>query len=86
MSEPFEPNLRPDAEDGIPAADPGPGAPPTAPGFGIEGEEPDTAQDEGAARTESAGTDEDAGAEQDAETAGTDDGTPGDAFFRGLEG
>ena len=40
MSTPFEPNLgRPD--DGIPAADPGAGAPEPAEGFGIEGEEPD---------------------------------------------
>jgi len=44
MSEPFEPNLRPASEDGIPAADPGPGAPPTAPGFGVEGEEPDAVE------------------------------------------
>jgi hypothetical protein len=29
------------AEGGIPAADPGTGAPEPAPGFGIEGEEPD---------------------------------------------
>jgi hypothetical protein len=28
-------------DDGIPAADPGAGAPPPAPGFGIGGEEPD---------------------------------------------
>ncbi|MCZ2838049.1 hypothetical protein [Modestobacter sp. VKM Ac-2985] len=39
MSTPFEPNL-PDRDDGIPAADPGAGAPPPAAGFGIEGEEP----------------------------------------------
>jgi hypothetical protein len=40
MSMPFEaaPGAR---DDGIPAADPGPGAPPTAPGYGPEGEEPD---------------------------------------------
>jgi len=29
------------AEGGIPAADPGAGAPEPAPGFGVEGEEPD---------------------------------------------
>lgn len=28
-------------DDGIPAADPGAGAPPTAEGFGVGGEEPD---------------------------------------------
>ncbi|MDK3256531.1 hypothetical protein [Blastococcus capsensis] len=40
MSSPFEPHLgRPD--DGIPAADPGPGAPPPAEGYGPAGEEPD---------------------------------------------
>jgi len=77
MSEPFEPNLRPDAEDGIPAADPGPGAPPTAPGFGIEGEEPDITQDDGAPGDEGDVRDE---------RAGTSEDTPGDAFFRGLEG
>ncbi|MGY2082428.1 hypothetical protein [Blastococcus sp. SYSU DS0539] len=42
MSSPLEPNLgRPD--DGIPAADPGAGAPAPAEGFGVEGEEPDRA-------------------------------------------
>ena len=40
MSTPFEPHLgRPD--EGIPAADPGAGAPPPADGFGVGGEEPD---------------------------------------------
>jgi hypothetical protein len=33
------------AEGGIPAADPGTGAPEPAPGFGIGGEEPDVAPD-----------------------------------------
>ena len=40
MWSPLEPNLG-HREDGIPAADPGPGAPETAPGTGIGGEEPD---------------------------------------------
>jgi hypothetical protein len=31
------------SDDGIPAADPGQGAPEPAPGFGIEGEDPDVA-------------------------------------------
>ena len=40
MSMPLEPNLgKPD--EGIPAADPGAGAPPPAEGFGVGGEEPD---------------------------------------------
>lgn len=40
MSTPMEPNLgKPD--EGIPAADPGAGAPPPAEGFGVGGEEPD---------------------------------------------
>jgi hypothetical protein len=43
MSEPLEPDL-PASGDGIPAADPGPGAPPTAPGFGVDGEEPDAVE------------------------------------------
>ena len=41
MSAPFEPNLPGSADDGIPAADAGNGAPPPAEGFGIGGEEPD---------------------------------------------
>ncbi len=76
MSEPLKPNLRPTSEDGIPAADPGPGAPPTAPGFGIEGEDPDAARD-------AAVSDDHAASEDDAGAA--DDG-PSDAFFRGLSG
>lgn len=34
------------SEGGIPAADPGQGAPEPAPGFGIGGEEPDVATEE----------------------------------------
>lgn len=45
MSEPLEPNPAAlsgrDDEQTIPAADPGTGAPPTAAGFGVGGEEPD---------------------------------------------
>ncbi|MFW3169602.1 hypothetical protein [Geodermatophilus sp. CPCC 206100] len=50
MWTPMEPNLG-RADDGIPAADPGAGAPPPAEGFGIGGEEPDRSPetDEGAA-------------------------------------
>ncbi len=33
------------SDDGIPAADPGAGAPEPAPGFGIDGEEPDVVPD-----------------------------------------
>jgi hypothetical protein len=40
QAQPFQPNLHPD-RDGVPAADLGPGAPGTAPGFGVEGEDPD---------------------------------------------
>ena len=40
MWTPMEPNLGRE-DDGIPAADPGAGAPPPADGFGIGGEEPD---------------------------------------------
>ncbi|MGY2129462.1 hypothetical protein [Blastococcus sp. SYSU DS0617] len=36
----MEPNLG-TPDEGIPAADPGAGAPPTAEGFGVGGEEPD---------------------------------------------
>ncbi|GAA4285673.1 hypothetical protein [Georgenia daeguensis] len=75
MSEPLEPNLRPASEDGIPAADPGTGAPPTAPGFGIEGEDPDAARD-------AAVSDDDAASDD----AGAGDDGPSDAFFRGLSG
>ena len=45
MSAPLEPNL-PGTGDGIPAADPGAGAPPPAEGFGVAGEEPDRAEGE----------------------------------------
>lgn len=43
-STPFEPNQHGDG--GIPAADPGHGAPEPAPGFGVGGEEPDQTIDE----------------------------------------
>ncbi|WP_158073414.1 hypothetical protein [Actinophytocola xanthii] len=36
---PFEPNSQ-SGDEGVPAADPGQGAPNPAPGFGVEGEEP----------------------------------------------
>src|SRR4051812_18865115 len=42
MSQPLEPGLGQPGE-GIPAADPGPGAPKPAEGFGVGGEEPDLA-------------------------------------------
>jgi hypothetical protein len=41
MSMPLEPNLGATPDEGIPAADPGAGAPPPADGFGVGGEEPD---------------------------------------------
>ena len=41
MSMPLEPNLGATPDEGIPAADPGAGAPPPAEGFGVGGEEPD---------------------------------------------
>ena len=40
MSSPFEPHLG-SGDEGIPAADPGAGAPELTSGFGIGGEEPD---------------------------------------------
>ena len=40
MAEPFLP-VDPQPDGGIPAADPGAGAPPPAEGFGVGGEEPD---------------------------------------------
>jgi hypothetical protein len=43
----MEPNLGRE-DDGIPAADPGAGAPAPADGFGIGGEEPDRPEDAGA--------------------------------------
>jgi hypothetical protein len=45
MWTPMEPNLGRE-DDGIPAADPGPGAPPPADGFGIGGEEPDRPEED----------------------------------------
>jgi hypothetical protein len=46
MWTPMEPELG-QGDDGIPAADPGAGAPPTADGFGVGGEEPDRPEDAG---------------------------------------
>jgi hypothetical protein len=62
MWTPMEPNLG-RGDDGIPAADPSAGAPPTADGFGVGGEEPD--------RPEEAGT-------QDADAHGTTGDRPDD--------
>jgi hypothetical protein len=45
MWTPMEPNLGRE-DDGIPAADPGAGAPPPAEGFGVGGEEPDRPEEE----------------------------------------
>ena len=42
-AEPFMPH--PDHDETIAAADPGQGAPDTAPGFGVGGEDPDAAED-----------------------------------------
>jgi hypothetical protein len=42
---PMEPNLG-RGDDGIPAADPGAGAPEPAEGFGVGGEEPDRPEDD----------------------------------------
>ncbi|WP_232797063.1 hypothetical protein [Blastococcus atacamensis] len=57
MSSPFEPHLgRPD--EGIPAADPGAGAPPPAEGFGVGGEEPDRPEEGTAASPAAAGADD----------------------------
>lgn len=41
MMDPLDPFSGRADDDGIPAADPGPGAPPTAEGFGVPGEQPD---------------------------------------------
>ncbi|AEG43863.1 hypothetical protein [Isoptericola variabilis] len=49
MSEPFEPDPH-DTEERIAAADPGPGGPKPAPGFGPEGEEPDVTADQARAQ------------------------------------
>jgi hypothetical protein len=51
----MEPNLGRE-DDGIPAADPGAGAPAPADGFGIGGEEPDRPEDVGAEETGAQGT------------------------------
>jgi hypothetical protein len=48
MSMPLEPNVG-TPDDGIPAADPGAGAPPPAEGFGVGGEEPDRPEEAPAA-------------------------------------
>lgn len=48
MWTPVEPDLG-RGDDGIPAADPGAGAPPPADGFGVGGEEPDRPEEADAA-------------------------------------
>lgn len=58
MAQPFQPNLHPADEDGIPAADPGTGAPETAPGFGVEGETPRVPADTEEPGAADSGTDE----------------------------
>ncbi len=67
MWTPMEPNLGRE-DDGIPAADPGAGAPAPADGFGIGGEEPDRPEDAGAQQDggQQVGAQED-GAQQAAE-------------------
>ncbi|MGY1755047.1 hypothetical protein [Blastococcus sp. SYSU D01042] len=50
MSMPLEPNLG-TPDEGIPAADPGAGAPPPADGFGVGGEEPDRPEEPAAGAT-----------------------------------
>jgi len=58
MWTPMEPNLgKPD--EGIPAADPGAGAPPPADGFGVGGEEPDRPEEEPADGAGTAVSDDD---------------------------
>jgi hypothetical protein len=57
MSMPLEPNLG-TPDDGIPAADPGAGAPPPAEGFGVGGEEPDRPEEPPVDRTAVAGADD----------------------------
>lgn len=69
MSEPFEPNPH-DDEERIAAADPGPGGPEPAPGFGIGGEDPDRADDGGA------GERSDVEEDGDAETRARDRANP----------
>ena len=70
-------------DDGIPAADPGAGAPPTADGFGVGGEEPDRPEEAGAgeASPEGAGVEE-AGTEDDGAQATAGSGPDDDPPFR----
>jgi hypothetical protein len=56
MSQPMEPSV-PGGDDGIPAADPGAGAPEPAEGFGVGGEEPDVPADREDDGTTAAGED-----------------------------
>lgn len=71
MSEPFQPNPL-DSDERIAAADPGPGGPEPAPGFGIGGEEPDDTE-AGNATEDGSGDDEDG---RDAETRARDRANP----------
>ncbi|MCF6506265.1 hypothetical protein E9549_02420 [Blastococcus sp. MG754426] len=74
MMDPLDPFSGREADDGIPAADPGAGAPPTAEGFGEPGGAPDPPE-------ETAGTPADpAGSPVD--VAGQDAGSADDPGFR----
>jgi hypothetical protein len=79
MSTPMEPNLG-RGDDGIPAADPGPGAPPPAEGFGIEGEDPDRPEE--AVRPGSTDRPAEAGAQEETVQPSDDGGRRADPPFR----
>jgi hypothetical protein len=70
---PMDP-FSPDDRQGIPAADPGAGAPPQAPGYGPAGEEPDRPAEVEAPAGEDTGADEDTGVAEAAD--GADGGDP----------
>jgi hypothetical protein len=65
-------------DDGIPAADPGAGAPPTADGFGVGGEEPDRPEDAGTGEGGAGGV----GTEDDGAQATAGGGPDDDPPFR----
>ena len=71
MWTPMEPNLGRE-DDGIPAADPGAGALPTADGFGVGGEDPDRLE-EADQEADPQGADPQGAAAQGADTAGEQD-------------
>ncbi len=81
MWTPMEPDLGRE-DDGIPAADPGAGAPPTAEGFGVGGEDPDRLEEADPQEADPQGADPQGADPQEAAAQGADTAGEQDPPFR----